>query len=342
MERFDTKRKVPKSNDIDKITANLRLKSIINNNQFLIANFSGSEQEKDFSEGSNCQGFGRIHHFKFDRGNKWAYDPLPHHVAASKLGLELKNEERVQVFQNAACNLKCWYCYVDYKLLSCPRLNAAFKTADELFDLYMQENERPYIIDLSGGQPDIIPEWPIRMMEAIIKRGMQHQCYLWIDDNLTSYNAWKYLLQSDFDLMRSYNNFGRVGCFKGFSPESFHENTGATSEIFKRQIDIMSKWVSLGLDMYGYIILTSSNLKGINPALNKFMDDIQDKIHPSFLLRIVPLEIFKFGPTRKRMKKWMQDALTNQYEILSIWNEELASRYSNTERKRPIYSIVIN
>jgi uncharacterized Fe-S cluster-containing radical SAM superfamily protein len=263
-------------------------------------------------------------------------------VAAWKLGLPFHQEERVQVFQNAACNCRCWYCFVDYKLLSASRSNSDFKAADDLLDLFLRENDRPYIIDLSGGQPDIIPEWPVRMMEALIRRKLDDQCYLWLDDNLTTYNAWKYLTEKDFEVMQKFKNFGRVGCFKGFSPESFHENTRAPPGIFKRQIDIMSRWVDLGLDMYGYVTLTISNLNGFEQSLKNFMDDVQDKIHPNFLLRIIPLKIDLFTPVLGRMEKKWQDAIFNQYEVLSLWKSELDKRYSKKDRESPIYSIKIN
>jgi uncharacterized Fe-S cluster-containing radical SAM superfamily protein len=342
MDQTDKSGQERKIIDIDSVAASLRSKSIIGNNQFLISRFTNSTQEKDLSEGSNCQGFGRIHHFKLNKGNDWVNDPLPHQVAAWKLGLSFHPEERVQVFQNASCNCRCWFCFVDYKLLSASKSNSDFKTADDLLDLYLQENNRPYIIDLSGGQPDIIPEWPVRMMESLIKRNLDDHCYLWLDDNLTTYNAWKYLTGEDFEVMRNFKNFGRVGCFKGFSPKSFHENTGAHPDIFKRQIDIMSRWVDFGLDIYGYITLTTSSLKGSEQYLKDFMDEVQEKIHPNFLLRIIPLKIDLFTPVVGRMDKWTQDAIFNQFEVLSLWKAELEKRYSKKERESPIYSIKID
>ena len=345
MESLWIKRKNTNNKDLRKsirLRIDFDLIFIRGNDQFLISRLTSSDQEKDLSEGTNCQGFGRIHHFKLAKGNNWVNDPLPHQVAAWRLGLPFHHEERVQVFQNAACNCRCWYCFVDDTLLSASRLSSDFKTADEILDLFLQENNRPYIIDLSGGQPDIIPEWPVRMMEALIRRNLADRLYLWLDDNLTTYNAWNYLTKMDFETMKNYKNFGRVGCFKGFSPDSFHENTMISPEIFKRQIDIMSRWVNLGLDMYGYITLTTSNLDNIKQNLKTFMDDVQNIIHPNFLLRIVPLKIDLFTPTFSRMSKKRQVSLFNQYEVLSLWKEELNNRYSKEEQNNPIYSIKIN
>ncbi len=325
----------------DSNTANLRSRSIDENGRFLVANLAGSVQERDLTEGCNCQGYGRIHHFFLEHGYEWPANPLPHHVAAWKLGRETPNMERVQVFQIAACNCRCWYCYVDYDLLSASPSRSAFKSAEELLELFLMEENRPDVIDLSGGQPDIVPEWPVRMMEALTKRGLQDDYYLWMDDNLTSYNAWTYLSSSEVDLLRTYKNFGRVGCFKGFSSRTFHENTCAPAELLKRQINIMSRWVDSGIDTYGYITLTTSNLTGSRRALASFLDQIQEKIHPLLPLRVVPLRILPYAPTDRRMKKWMRDAMTNQLEVLSHWKDEIEARYSKEEIRLPIYMVKV-
>jgi len=332
---------IKKKSQIDKhdlLAEELRKKSIIGVDKFLITNFRGSLQEKDFTKKPNCSNFGRIHHFKYDCGKDWVNNPLPEEVAAWKLGLPIEGLEKVQIFQNAACNWRCWYCYVDYDCLLASNDRAEFKTADDLIDLFLKEKDRPLTIDMSGGQPDIIPEWPIRMMEALIKRNLEKEYFLWLDDNLSLDFAWKYLTKSDFLLMKTYRNFGRIGCFKGFSPASFHENTNAPSELFKQQINIMSKWVKLGLDMYGYITLTSSKIEGVKTEIRSFMDAVQKEIHPNFLLRIVPLKIgIDFSPTKTRMTASHKKAYENQFEVLSIWKDELQTRYSKNELEQKIY-----
>ncbi|MES1181707.1 MAG: hypothetical protein ABUL44_02835, partial [Flavobacterium sp.] len=55
-----------KNIDTKNFSQHLRSKAIDRENKkILITNFSGSDQEKDLSEPSNCNGFGRIRHFKF-------------------------------------------------------------------------------------------------------------------------------------------------------------------------------------------------------------------------------------------------------------------------------------
>jgi uncharacterized Fe-S cluster-containing radical SAM superfamily protein len=325
--------------DTDTLAAKLRERTIIGNDRFLITRFTGSMQEGDLSNGSNCQGIGRVHHFRSKSSDRWIANPLPQEVAAWKLRVPVEEVEDAQVFQNAACNWRCWYCFVDFDLLSALTSKAEYKSADELIELFLQEKNGSRIIDLSGGQPDIIPEWPIRMMETLTRRNLDSRYFLWLDDNLSVYYAWEYLTPKDFALMKTYANFGRVGCFKGFSPESFHENTMARPELLKRQIDIMSRWVELGIDIYGYITLTTSELGGMRASLRKFMDDLQNETYHSFLLRVVPLEILPFTPTIQRMKDLQERSIKNQYDVLAAWLDELDSRYSQKERELPIYMI---
>jgi len=325
--------------DTDAYAKILRDRSIKGNDTFLITNFKGSIQEGDISEGYNCQGFGRVHHFRDHKSAHWVTNPLPHQVAAWKLGLPVQATERAQVFQNASCNWRCWYCFVDFSLLSASTKHSEFKTSDELLELFLKETNRPKLIDLSGGQPDIIPEWPVRMMEAMRRRSLQDEYFLWMDDNLSVYYPWELLNDSEFALMKTYRNFGRVGCFKGFSGDSFRENTRARPEILSRQIDIMSRWVKLGVDTYGYITLTTSSLNGMRNSLREFMNSIQDKVGHSFLLRTIPLEIFRFSPTVSRMKAIQERALENQNAVLAAWVDELDDRFSREERSTPIYEV---
>src|SRR5260370_38511535 len=127
--------------------------------RLLITNFHGTEQEKDFSESANCRGFGRLPHFRRTTNTGWPINPLPIAPACRALGLGPVDVLRAQVFQNAVCNWRCWYCFVDFKLLAASRKHSEWLTPRELLDLYMAEPDPPPMIDLTGGQPNLTPEW---------------------------------------------------------------------------------------------------------------------------------------------------------------------------------------
>src|SRR4051812_21543475 len=86
--------------------------------RILISDLRHSEQAEDLSEPLNCGGYGRVRHFHRETAEGWPENPLPIDPASLSLGLERKGTLRAQVFQNAVCNWRCWYCYVDFPLLS--------------------------------------------------------------------------------------------------------------------------------------------------------------------------------------------------------------------------------
>ncbi|HET9896708.1 MAG TPA: radical SAM protein [Streptosporangiaceae bacterium] len=150
----------------------------------LISDLRGTAQDDDLSEPVNCGGYGRIRHFSSATSRGWPPNPLPVLPAAEALGLPPGGPMRAQVFQNAVCNWRCWYCYVPLSLLSGSERRARWFTAAELVDLYLTEPGRPTILDLSGGQPDLIPEWVAWTLQALADRGAD-DVYVWSDDNLS-------------------------------------------------------------------------------------------------------------------------------------------------------------
>jgi hypothetical protein len=124
-----------------------------------VSRLTGSEQEQDLSEPANCNGLGRIRHFRRETSPGWPSNPLPIEPAARALGVAAPHAMEAQVFQNAVCNWRCWYCYVDFELLSGRADRSVLISADALVKLYLAEADRPLVIDLSGGQPDLVPEW---------------------------------------------------------------------------------------------------------------------------------------------------------------------------------------
>src|SRR5687767_12379551 len=75
--------------DTEKVSVTLRRKGIdLETKRISITNFLGSDQEKDFAEASNCNGFGRVREFKFSSNSNWVNNPLPILPAAKALGLK--------------------------------------------------------------------------------------------------------------------------------------------------------------------------------------------------------------------------------------------------------------
>jgi uncharacterized Fe-S cluster-containing radical SAM superfamily protein len=304
-----------------------------------ITNFTGSEQEQDLTEPANCDGFGRVRHFRRTTSPGWPSNPLPIDPAARALKLDAPDVLRAQVFQNAVCNWRCWYCFVDFQLLSGNDDHSRMLSAPELLELYRAEHDPPGVIDLTGGQPDLTPEWVAWMMRACRDAGIAERVYLWSDDNLSNDYFWSRLSPEERALLDAYPMYGKVCCFKGFDDRSFAFNTNAEPELFARQFELMGRLLSeTMLDLYAYVTFTTPHPDGIAAGVADFVDRLQqlDRMLP---LRTVPLQVSVFTPVKDRVAPEHERALALQHEAVQSWQQELANRFDDDERQRHISDV---
>lgn len=326
--------------DTDELSERYRAKAIrIQTKELLISRLAGSDQEADFTLPPNCNGFGRIRHFRLAPPTSgWVANPLPILPACKALGLPVVPRIRAQAFQNAVCNWRCWYCYVPFNLLAADEARSSWLSPDRLIAQFADLADRPSVIDLTGGQPDLVPEWVPWTMNALEQRGLQDQVYLWSDDNLSNDYFWRFLSTEDIERIAQWRNYGRVCCFKGFDAESFAFNTGARRELFDRQFDLFRRLNNLGLDLYAYVTLTAPPSSSIRDAVRRFVDRLQE-IHENLPLRTIPLEISIFSPVRSRLNLARSSSLAVQYEALEAFRLELESRFASAARSVPIAEV---
>jgi uncharacterized Fe-S cluster-containing radical SAM superfamily protein len=323
----------------DELSARLRDRAVrLSDRQLLVARIEGSDQQTDLSEPPNCQGYGRVRHFREQAREPWPTNPLPILPAARRLGRPSSETANAQVFQNSACNWRCWYCYVPFSLLAANEKYSGWFSAAQLVELYLAERDRPLVIDCSGGQPDIVPEWIPWMMEALLEYGVSESVYLWSDDNLSNDYFWRYLTPEQVRVITTYRNYGRVCCFKGYNAESFAFNTRADPSIFVRQFTLFSRLLTLGIDLYGYATFTSPSSDRLHSDMRSFVDRLQD-IHPLTPLRVVPLRIETFGVVEPRVRPIHEIALATQEEAVIAWNEELRRRFTPDELSTPMVDL---
>jgi hypothetical protein len=122
-----------------------------------------------------------------------------------------------------------------------------------------------------------------------------------------------------------------VGCFKGFDESSFSFNTKASPELFSQQFQLMYKLVNAGFDVYGYATFTTPQHTMLHAKMTDFVDRLQEKVHPLFPLRTVPLRIVPFSPTKARIGTEQSKAFDVQEEAIVAWTEELRKRFSTEE-----------
>ena len=329
--------------DTARSSSQLRARAIdVCGRRLLVSRLADSDQALDLTAPTNCRGFGRVRHFRQATTLGWPTNPLPIVPACRALRIrDVPDVTTAQVFQNAACNWRCWYCYVPYNLLNADEARSAWLRAEDLVALYRTEPNRPQVLDLSGGSPDLVPEWVLWMMEALAESGMASETYLWSDDNLSTNYLLEHLTARELDTVRQYPTYGRVGCFKGFDEESFVFNTGAALADFGRQFAVMRTLIDLGIDVYAYVTLTAVTAQGIPGRVARFVDRLQE-VDANLPLRTVPLEIQMFSPLAPRMNAARRLALEVQHIAVAAWQGEIARRYSAGLRERPIAEIPLD
>jgi len=323
----------------EKFSLRLREKAIdLKRKAILITNFYGSNQENDFTDPANCNGFGRVRHFRLDAGKEWIPNPLPILPAAKALGLEPDTTIRAQVFQNSICNWRCWYCFVDYKLLSGNSKHASFFTCDEMVELYLAQDDPPLMFDLTGGQPDLTPEWIPWMMETLRDKNLSKKVFLWSDDNLSNDYLWRYLTDEQINLMSNFKMYSRVCCFKGIDEDSFTLNTKADPNLFINQFDLCRRLLDIKLDLYCYVTLTATTNTNFEKVIPEFLDRAQE-INELLPLRILPLRIFKYSAITSRLTDKFENMIKGQHMALKVWKKELSKRFSSEQLVLPITEI---
>lgn len=326
--------------DTDALSARYRAKLVdLDGKRMLLTNFYGSQQEGDLSLPPNCGGYGRIHHFRRTTNPGWPTNPLPIDPASRYLDLPAEALIKAQVFQLAACNWRCWYCFVPFDLLAASPKHSGWLTPAEILDLYLAEPERPAMIDLSGGQPDLVPEWVPWMMVELRARGLEREVYLWSDDNLSNDYFWRYLTTAEQELVASYPGYGRVCCFKGFDPTSFAFNTKADPALFERQFDLFGRLLNLGFDLYAYATFTTPTWNDVGDQMVRFVDRLQ-AIHEYLPLRTVPLKIEIYSPVEGRLNEaTTAAALQGQEHAIEAWQREIERRFTSAQRALKITAV---
>lgn len=300
-----------------------------NNNSFLLSKIESSAQEKDLTVPPNCEGYGRIRHFRRFISEEWGRDPLPIDPACKTLGLDPCDMIETQVFQIASCNVRCWYCFVPDDLKRASEDNSRWFTASDMVDLFQRDCEKVRVLDLSGGNPELVPEWIYCVMKELERRKMKDKIYLWSDDTLTTSYFFEYLNEKQIEYIKNYAYYGKVCCFKGFDSHSFSFNTKLPEVYFSKQFENFERYYELGLDLYGYVTFTTDDINDLEEKMAKFIMRLR-KIHPLLPLRIVPLKIAIFTPVQTRLNTSYIEAVENQKKVYEEWRRQLEDIYEET------------
>ena len=309
--------------------------SIFNGHDFLITEVGVSNEDKT-RLGVNCNGYGRIRVFQRSKESDWVNNPLPFNPYANSMGKGVMDELPVQVFQVAKCNLNCWWCFIPDEFKTIKNNHNKWFSVEELLELYLRDGKQyASIIDLSGGNPELVPEFVLQFMLGIEKLNLKNDIYLWSDDVLTTDYLFTKLTPDQIDYMAQYRQYGKVACFKGIDDESYCFNTNSQYSLLDEQIKNAKAYIDKGFDIYFYVVLTLEDLHCVNRRISDFINKLQ-KISYYLPLRVVPIKIKRFATNEHRLSLIRENAIDTQQEVLAAWQEEISKRYNSHEISKDI------
>lgn len=305
-----------------------------------LTKISDTEESCDSNCFINCGGYGRVR--KYKNFKLFLCNEIDGKNKRLLRGVDRNSTEyRTQVFQIAGCNVRCWYCFVDDCILAANHPNLRWITVEQMLDMYEKENDKPFILDLSGGQPDLVPEWCYWVMCELERRGMKNKVYIWLDDNLTTLDMLeRHLTHEQIHYMASYPKHSRACCFKGYDDETFRFNVRNSNISFDSQIKAFKKLYEYGFDLYAYITLTGPSGNADIDKINRFINEIR-KINVNLPLRIIPLKITSFTVTKKRLNDIYKNAFEEQIRAYGIWKEVMNMYYTEMELNKNFEDVQI-
>lgn len=292
----------------------------IKSKKIMVARISDSIEADDEYTHVNCNGYGRIRKYSTFRLHFSRAATARHPTRSNSLR---HDQYDTQVFQVAGCDFRCWYCFVDDKLLSADSSHARWFSAGELLDMALHDSA-PTVIDLSGGQAELVPEWTVWMMEEIEQRGLKEKITVWSDDNLSCNFFWTHLNHEQRQYVINFPGYCKTVCLKGFDSKGFAANTGTPGIFFERQLEILKRLWNDGVNMDIY--LTMLDIPRQHQEAEVIIDQLLQKlisIHPTLPHRIVPLKIYPFSNMLRRANVKRLENLGLQINRFNLWTERL-------------------
>lgn len=299
----------------------------------LLADLSDSVQDRDSYTRVNCEGLGRIRRFSahallMNTGR----GVLPRRRIYRTL--ETQDSFETQVFQLAGCNWRCWYCFVDDGLLDAIPSRSRMTPVSEMVERYLLTSNRPQVLDLSGGQPDLVPEWALWTMQELEGRGLRGSVHVWMDDNLSGDFMSSVLGKAEIKYMAGFPRHSRAGCFKGIDDSSMRANSGDAGASVRGQLRAVDALLSNGFDPIFYVTLTGPIEGNPGDACRQFLGELR-RIHPVLPLKVVPLEVRNFAATLARTNSTCEVWRMHQWTVLEAWEDALAELYAPSQLSVP-------
>jgi len=197
-----------------------------------------------------------------------------------ELNKRLQKYNDVFFYQTKGCDLHCSYCYVD-DFNNNGKLDhgAMYVSLNKILeDFYEEREKRQKLIEegmkidsdgklilecnrlrASGGEPTLVIEQWLELLEKLEKDGMSKEVHLQSDTNLSTGHFIKYLERNGdipkgiLDDVARFPNFSLLASFKGTDPNNFAFNTRSNPKLFEEVFYSFGLYLDAGIDVYPFL-----------------------------------------------------------------------------------------
>ena len=233
------------------------------------------------------------------------------------------------VFQNAACAWRCWYCFVPGR--------ASEGRSKPIGVVHSRRACRPLPPDprcAAHHRPLGRFARPRARMDPVDDAGARRRGACGDDLSLDRRQPKHYLLVRKARARRSRHPAQLIATTAesvasrvstpGHSPSTHVPHP----QDYDRQFEVLRRVLDLGLDVYGYVTLTSPHDDCVGQGVADLMDRLQG-IDPHFPLRVIPLRIQVFTPVERRLARdsARERSIAVQEGAIAAWTSELKRRF---------------
>lgn len=205
-----------------------------NERAVLFANILETKEAEDFYHCVNHDGFGRIR--EFTKFSMHIETELIKHRKFIRINGEGRWSEQYlsQVFQIGVCPLRCRYCFVDRQNLDGTNKNSVFLQPEDIIGMFLETWPDIRNLDLSGGSPDLFPEFLFGLLHEIERVGLKGKITIWSESNLDT-RFYSRLSKGMMNYIITFPYFHLLCSLKGWDSESVLYNTQNTMN-FEEQV----------------------------------------------------------------------------------------------------------
>jgi len=265
-------------------------------------------------------------------------------TAATKMKGDWHSYTHHVIVQLGVCNFRCWYCYVDYKLLA--GKDVVFVTAETIMQQFLEVRKQAKahnlaynVLRISGGEPFFAPDLLLSCLRIARAKGLDQEICIKTETNLSPLQKigdrslaeeW-----SSFEELASYPNFYVHPTIHGLSPESLRANSAVSSDMFDRILDGLSTLLTYKLDFYPSF---SSNT--VNPELILLFFQKMKNLHRNLPLRIAVRPFsFDYDIIRERDQGKRVVTVFDHRQTIEIWDKLLHEEYGVGYAELPRHAV---